>query len=78
MCEILSFFDADQSSLKSLFNKSNPLRTSHLIAFLRRCGIHLKSLNLSGTVNLLDDKAIEVIAQYCSNLVEVSSKKNSI
>ncbi|CAI4229913.1 unnamed protein product [Auanema sp. JU1783] len=53
------------------FGKHNPLRTSHLRAILRRAGPHLKSFDLSGTVHLLDDKALAVIAQCCPELEEI-------
>ncbi|KHJ87015.1 hypothetical protein OESDEN_13218 [Oesophagostomum dentatum] len=53
------------------FGKSNPFRNHHLKAILRRCGAHLKSLDLSGVVHLLDEKALEMIANFCSSLEEL-------
>ncbi|CAJ0948133.1 unnamed protein product, partial [Mesorhabditis belari] len=50
------------------FTKQNPLLTSHLKAILRRGGAHLKSVDLSGVVHLLDDRALTVIAEMCPNL----------
>lgn len=67
-CEQLSFDDPD---LNSFFTSTNPLRNSHLAAFLLRCGRSLKSLDLSNTNNFLDDKSIELIGQSCGNLEEL-------
>jgi hypothetical protein len=69
-CEFLSF--SEDTDLKSFFTSSNPLRNTHLTAFLFRCAVNLKSLDLSNTANLLDDKAVEQIGQLCLNLEEVS------
>ncbi|KAI1727882.1 putative RNA-binding protein EEED8.10 [Ditylenchus destructor] len=72
-CESLSLANeiSDSGDANTLFNSTNPLRNIHLRAFLRRCGPHLQVLNLSGVVNLLDDGAIEEIAQQCHSLVEL-------
>lgn len=43
----------------------------HLKAFLLRCGIHLHSLDLSTTIHVLDDKALEYIGQLCPELEEL-------
>ncbi|CAD5210357.1 unnamed protein product [Bursaphelenchus okinawaensis] len=67
--ERLSFHE--EEDLQTFFNSSNPLRNLHLTAFLLRCCISLKSLDLSNTKNLLDDKAIEQIAQFCINLEDL-------
>ncbi|CAD5215123.1 unnamed protein product [Bursaphelenchus xylophilus] len=61
----------EEEDLQNFFTNSNPLRNSHLNAFLLRCCFHLKCLDLSNTKNLLDDKAIEQIAQFCINLEEL-------
>ncbi|EYC08618.1 hypothetical protein Y032_0065g3650 [Ancylostoma ceylanicum] len=53
------------------FGKSNPFRNHHLKAILRRCGVHLKSLDVSGLVHLLDEKALEMIASSCPSLEEL-------
>ncbi|KAL6736650.1 hypothetical protein Aduo_006972 [Ancylostoma duodenale] len=53
------------------FGKSNPFRNHHLKAILRRCGAHLKSLDVSGLVHLLDEKALEMIASNCPSLEEL-------
>ncbi|KAK6737214.1 hypothetical protein RB195_019731 [Necator americanus] len=53
------------------FGKSNPFRNHHLKAILRRCGVHLKSLDISGIVHLLDEKALEMIASSCPSLEEL-------
>jgi hypothetical protein len=71
-CERLSFDDPDFSAF---FTANNPLRNNHLSAFILRCAIHLKSLDLSNIKNFLDDKAIEQIGQSCSNLEEVFKYK---
>ncbi|VDM54537.1 unnamed protein product [Angiostrongylus costaricensis] len=41
-------------------------------AILRRAGIHLKSLDLSGIVHFMDDKALEIIAASCPLLEELN------
>uniref|UniRef100_A0A915E3E3 F-box domain-containing protein n=1 Tax=Ditylenchus dipsaci TaxID=166011 RepID=A0A915E3E3_9BILA len=69
-CEHLSFSVDDTSATKQ-FDSRNPLRNSHLTCFLRRCGPHLKSLNLSNTSNLLDDRAVEEIGHQCPHLLEL-------
>ncbi|CAI5440880.1 unnamed protein product [Caenorhabditis angaria] len=56
---------------ETLFNKSRPMRTSHLKQILARSGINLKSLDISGIHQLFDDKALKVIANCCPNLVEL-------
>ncbi|CAJ0573181.1 unnamed protein product, partial [Mesorhabditis spiculigera] len=50
------------------FTKQSPLLTSQLRAILRRAGAHLRALDLSGVVHLLDGKAPAVIAERCPNL----------
>lgn len=61
----------DDVDLKAFFSHNRPLRNSHLNSFLLRCCFHLKRLDLSNTKHLLDDKAIEQIAQLCINLEEL-------
>jgi hypothetical protein len=70
-CDHLSF--AEDPDLNTFFTNTNPLRNQHLSAFILRCAINLKSLNLSSTNNFLDDKGIEQIGQSCSNLEEVTT-----
>ncbi|CAJ0604779.1 unnamed protein product [Cylicocyclus nassatus] len=53
------------------FGKNNSFRNYHLKAILRRCGAHLKCLDLSGIVHLLDEKALEMISSSCPNLEEL-------
>ncbi|VDK68209.1 unnamed protein product, partial [Gongylonema pulchrum] len=60
-------FSSD-SSFGRTFSQSNPLRNSHLKAFLTRCGMHLKCLDISGVVHLLDEQAFEIISSLCPNL----------
>ncbi|VDO85443.1 unnamed protein product [Haemonchus placei] len=40
-------------------------------SILRRAGVHLKSLDLSGIVHLMDEKALEIIATSCPLLEEL-------
>ncbi|KAI6184424.1 hypothetical protein M3Y97_00594700 [Aphelenchoides bicaudatus] len=68
-CDRLSFIE--DSDLNGFFTSTNPLRNSHLSAFLYRCAMHLKSLDISSTNNFLDDKAVEQISQLCPNLEEL-------
>lgn len=70
-CDRLSF--SEDPDLRSFFTNTNPLRNSHLSAFLFRCAVHLRSLDVSNTANLLDDKAVEQIGQLCANLEEVGN-----
>uniref|UniRef100_A0A9J2PUW7 Uncharacterized protein n=1 Tax=Ascaris lumbricoides TaxID=6252 RepID=A0A9J2PUW7_ASCLU len=42
-----------------------------LKSFLSRCGIHLRCLDVSGVVHLLDDTAFGIISTYCPHLREV-------
>ncbi|WKX97350.1 hypothetical protein Q1695_013195 [Nippostrongylus brasiliensis] len=53
------------------FSNSRPFLNSHLKAILRRAGVHLKALDLSGAVHLMDEKALEIIAAYCTMLEEL-------
>ncbi|CAD6195702.1 unnamed protein product [Caenorhabditis auriculariae] len=53
------------------FNKQRPLRNNHLKAILTRGGAHLKTLDLSGIIHILGDKALDIIATCCPNLVEL-------
>ncbi|VDK73315.1 unnamed protein product, partial [Onchocerca ochengi] len=41
-------------------------------ALLSRCGVHLKCLDLSGVVHLLDEQAFQIISSACPNLKEVN------
>ncbi|VDK78137.1 unnamed protein product [Litomosoides sigmodontis] len=54
------------------FSPRNPLRNFHLEALLYRCGFHLKCLDLSGVVHLLDGQAFHIISSSCPNLKEVN------
>uniref|UniRef100_A0A914XSJ9 Uncharacterized protein n=1 Tax=Panagrolaimus superbus TaxID=310955 RepID=A0A914XSJ9_9BILA len=65
----LSF--STDSSLSRHFTSSNPLKNSSLKAILVRDGVYLKALDLSDTVNVLNDKAIEDIAHFCPYLFEL-------
>lgn len=53
------------------FGKHRPLRNTHMRAILRRAGPHLKGLDISGVVHLLDDKALGIIASNCPQLKEL-------
>nr|CDJ81540.1 RNA recognition motif domain containing protein [Haemonchus contortus] len=53
------------------FGKSKPFRNNHLKSIMRRAGVHLKSLDLSGIVHLMDEKALEIIATSCPSLEEL-------
>lgn len=53
------------------FGKNKPFRNNHLKAILRRAGVHLKSLDVSGIVHLMDEKALEIIAASCPLLEEL-------
>ncbi|EJD75671.1 leucine Rich Repeat family protein [Loa loa] len=66
----LSF--ASDSGFGCTFSPLNPLRNTHLKALLSRCGIHLKCLDLSGVVHLLDEQAFHIISCLCPNLEEVN------
>ncbi|VDK42702.1 unnamed protein product [Anisakis simplex] len=67
-----SFSFADDSCVNRTFTGTHPLRIVHLKSLLARCGVHLRRLNLSGVVHLLDEKAFEVISTYCPHLLEVN------
>jgi hypothetical protein len=69
-CDRLSF--VEDSDLSEFFTSTNPLRNSHLNAFLLRSAMHLRSLDVSNINNFLDDKAIEQIGHLCTNLEEVT------
>ncbi|CAO4365890.1 unnamed protein product [Caenorhabditis nigoni] len=57
---------------ETVFSKQRPMRTNHLKAILTRAGAHLRSLDMSGVVHLLDDRrAVKMIATCCPNLVEL-------
>lgn len=43
-------------------------------AILTRCGLHLKQLDMSGVVHLLDDQAFEIVSSLCPNLEKVLFK----
>ncbi|OZC11797.1 hypothetical protein X798_00978 [Onchocerca flexuosa] len=45
---------------------------SSIEALLSRCGVHLKCLDLSGVVHLLDEQAFQIISSSCPNLKEVN------
>ncbi|VDM08895.1 unnamed protein product [Wuchereria bancrofti] len=68
--DALSF--SSESSFGHTFSPLNPLRNIHLKAVLSRCGVHLKSLDLSGVVHLLDEQAFHIISSSCPNLEEVN------
>uniref|UniRef100_A0A915Q367 RRM domain-containing protein n=1 Tax=Setaria digitata TaxID=48799 RepID=A0A915Q367_9BILA len=68
--DTLSF--SSDSSFGCAFSPSNPLRNSHLKALLSRCGVHLKFLDLSGVVHLLDGHAFQIVSSSCPNLEEVN------
>lgn len=56
----------------TVFSKQRPMRTNNLKAILTRASVHLRSLDMSGIVHLLDDRrALKVIATCCPNLVEL-------
>ncbi|KAI6226207.1 hypothetical protein M3Y99_01320500 [Aphelenchoides fujianensis] len=70
-CERLSF--PDDPDLSAFFSDTNPLRNSHLLAFLMRSSVNLKRLDVSMPKNLLllDDKLVEQIAQSCPALTHL-------
>ncbi|KAK6103329.1 RNA recognition motif family protein [Brugia pahangi] len=68
--DALSF--SSDSGFGHTFSPLNPLRNIHLKALLSRCGVHLKSLDLSGVVHLLDEQAFHIISSSCPNLEEVN------
>ncbi|CAB3411214.1 unnamed protein product [Caenorhabditis bovis] len=53
------------------FNKQRPMRSSHLKAILTRAGLHLRRLDISGIVQLFDDKTLNIISNCCPNLREL-------
>ncbi|CAG9539851.1 unnamed protein product [Cercopithifilaria johnstoni] len=65
----LSF--SNDSSFGCTFSSLNPLRNIHLKALLSRCGVHLKCLDLSRVVHLLDEQAFHIISSSCPNLEKV-------
>uniref|UniRef100_F1KVS4 RNA-binding protein n=1 Tax=Ascaris suum TaxID=6253 RepID=F1KVS4_ASCSU len=67
-----SFSFANDGYTNRTFTRSHPLRNSHLKSFLSRCGIHLRCLDVSGVVHLLDDTAFGIISTYCPHLREVN------
>ncbi|VDD87307.1 unnamed protein product [Enterobius vermicularis] len=66
----LSF--ANQVAFNQFFNAKNPMRNTHLQALLKRCGIYLRSLDLSGTRHLLNGNAFTIISSLCPHLHEVN------
>ncbi|KAM3719662.1 putative RNA-binding protein [Dirofilaria immitis] len=63
---------SNDSSFGCTFSPSNPFRNIHLKALLSRCGVHLKYLDISGVVHLLDEQAFQIISSSCPNLEEVN------
>uniref|UniRef100_A0A0R3RIC1 F-box domain-containing protein n=1 Tax=Elaeophora elaphi TaxID=1147741 RepID=A0A0R3RIC1_9BILA len=75
--DTLSF--SSDSSFRCTFSPVNPLRNTHLKrglmllqALLSRCGVHLKCLDLSEVVHLLDEQAFHIISSSCPHLEEVN------
>ncbi|VDN51318.1 unnamed protein product [Dracunculus medinensis] len=65
--QLISFF-----SKFGKVNRRTFFLTIQLNSCLLRCGIHLKKLDLSGVVNLLDNSALEIVASFCPNLIELN------
>uniref|UniRef100_A0A158R659 F-box domain-containing protein n=1 Tax=Syphacia muris TaxID=451379 RepID=A0A158R659_9BILA len=62
----------DDKAIKQFFTLENPMCCNHLQAFLVKCGVHLRSLDLSGITQLFDKKAFQIISSLCPKLREVN------
>ncbi|PAV84696.1 hypothetical protein WR25_02250 [Diploscapter pachys] len=54
------------------FQGQGSIRNSHLKALLRRGGLYLKSLNLSGISHLMNGSALQLISSLCPNLKDLN------